>query len=224
MILMLTTLAGIELLMAPQFHPNGTAALRMAVFLLIDAGITNVVVYAVTAFTKASVGRLRPDFFARLDSGDDSAILDGRKSYPSGHSATSFACGIYWALHLTWSFHFRPRASRTAAAASSPARLPQWRQDLGAFAKLVAVGIGPAVALYIATSRIWDYRHNPSDVNAGAMLGIVATAFLWARGNSTSLRREASAALEASALSRAPEASELGELSGMVIGDAAAGV
>lgn len=46
------------------------------------------------------VGRLRPDFLARLASGDAEAVEEGRLSYPSGHAAELFATMTALALYL----------------------------------------------------------------------------------------------------------------------------
>mmetsp|Transcript_36354 Transcript_36354/g.102697 ORF Transcript_36354/g.102697 Transcript_36354/m.102697 type:complete len:309 (+) Transcript_36354:165-1091(+) len=169
-------LAALELLLAPRYHRNATSAYHSALLLLLDAIMVNIIVYAMVSFTKQSVGRPRPDFFARLASNDIHGITDGRWSYPSGHAATSMACGTFWALHLTWTFFFRPTVGKFKKLAT-----PQWQADLWSFLEVVVIGIGPVLALFIATSRIYDYRHNPSDVNAGALFGIVGTCFWWAR-------------------------------------------
>eukprot|EP00873_Tetraselmis_striata_P028736 jgi/Tetstr1/449000/TSEL_036225.t1 len=99
----------------------------------------------------------------------------GQLSYPSGHSSTSFATGVFWALYFTWCFHFRGgHAAREHCACG-------WKNDLRAFAHLVVIGAGPAVAAFIAVSRVVDYRHHPADINAGCILGTMCTAFLWVR-------------------------------------------
>lgn len=58
--------------------------------------------------TKNWAGRLRPDFLSRCQwnnvklkcTGDAQQILEGRRSFPSGHAAHSFAGGMFAASWL----------------------------------------------------------------------------------------------------------------------------
>jgi len=164
-----------EILQAPLLHATRRHAARAAVAIAVEFAIVNFITYAATTCIKMAVGRPRPDFFARLATGDAGIIHQGQLSYPSGHSSTSFATGVFWALYFTWCFHFRGgHAAREHCACG-------WKNDLRAFAHLVVIGAGPAVAAFIAVSRVVDYRHHPADINAGCILGTMCTAFLWVR-------------------------------------------
>lgn len=127
----------------------------------------------ITCIIKHSVGRLRPDFLARCDPapiiisdrspfhtslitecrGDPKVILEGRKSFPSGHASFSFA-GLTFAtlyaireLNILGGVFFAHRALYAAAPVS--------------FASL------------IAGSRIVENWHHWEDVLAGSFLGII---------------------------------------------------
>lgn len=116
----------------------------------------------IVSLVKVSVGRLRPDFLARckpidgLCTGAPKDIREGRKSFPSGHTALAFASlgfvGFYWAAKL---LH---------------ARTPQ---VAGSLWKLLLVLAPWAVALLVGLSRIADYWHHWEDVLAGALVGTV---------------------------------------------------
>lgn len=175
------------LFLAPKYHLTSTNAWRSAVTLVLELVMANIVVYSVVSYMKLSVGRLRPDFFARLATGDEAVIRDGHYSFPSGHSATAMVTGIFWALHLSWTFYFR----KPVRGSSSPR--PQWRSDLSSFWRLLLIAVGPSLGAAIATSRIYNYRHNASDVNAGAIIGIIGATFWWVRGLATSVLQDPAA-------------------------------
>ena len=98
---------------------------------------------------KVCVGRLRPDFLARCVpvakacTGDPHDILEGRKSFPSGHTALAFAGLGYLSLCLYARFLH--------------ARHPAWAGNLW---KGVLAALPTAVALAIGLSRIADYWHH----------------------------------------------------------------
>ncbi len=136
---------------------------------------------------KAVVRRMRPDFRERYTraacadlinqpEGLDCSITadgfelpaneynDGLKSFPSGHSAFSFAVATYGALYLGGEFI--------------------WGQDAGLVATpLAALGATGlvSVAAFMSASRLSDNRHHPEDVAVGSALGMgiaAATYFL----------------------------------------------
>ena len=90
-------------------------------------------------------------------------VLDGMKSFASGHSSTSFAAATFTSLwigsELVWNDD-----------------RPSWGPAVGA----LAIGTLYTAAGAVAASRIDDNRHHPEDVVAGAALGATlgATAFL----------------------------------------------
>ena len=122
-----------------------------------------------TDLVKLAVGRPRPDFLARcfphgvpaevpLEDGFPACeepgapgVKDGYKSFPSGHASLAFASLGFLSLYLVHSFRLRRGAGRP------------WRR--------LAATLPWLGALMVGVSRVHDYRHNPSDVLAGAALG-----------------------------------------------------
>jgi diacylglycerol diphosphate phosphatase/phosphatidate phosphatase len=116
---------------------------------------------------KLCVGRLRPDFLARcvpdaagVCSGAARAIIEGRKSFPSGHAALSSAGLIFLAIALA--AHLSSRPSRCGVV---------WRA-----AVVWAVWMVP---LLVGLSRVADYWHHWSDVATGLAIGHAAAAGSW---------------------------------------------
>lgn len=111
------------------------------------------VTLALTEASKILIGRPRPDFDDRRRRGGD--MLDGRRSFWSGHASMSFAGASFlaWQLagHFVWGSRERSTFTRVAA---------------GAVASGLLVGAGA-----IAASRISDGRHHVSDVLTGAAVG-----------------------------------------------------
>jgi membrane-associated phospholipid phosphatase len=103
------------------------------------------------------VGKPRPDYQWRLDHHKD--VREGLFSYPSGHAAEMFAVGTVLALYFL--------GKARVLDASFPAR--RWGGHL-AVAALCCVPW--CVASLVAMSRVAGYRHDWSDVNAGAMIGL----------------------------------------------------
>ena len=109
---------------------------------------------------KSAVGRLRPDFLARCQpaadgrcTGDAHVVMEGRKSFPSGHTALSFAGLGYCSLWL----------GARLCHASTP--------RLGALWKAPAALLPWTLALGVALSRIGDYWHHWQDVLVGGLIG-----------------------------------------------------
>jgi|GEM_PF-998027 len=140
-------------------------------------GALTAVLSTVTAVevTKTVVGRLRPDYRDRYtraacggavdddrincDAFDgfgltDEDLHDGRRSFPSGHSATAFSLATYLSLYLGGEYLWGEGA--TAASMPIAAGL---------------MGVLYAGAMYSAASRLGDNRHHPEDVAVGAALG-----------------------------------------------------
>ncbi|KAH8110785.1 lipid phosphate phosphatase 1 [Phellopilus nigrolimitatus] len=127
----------------------------------------------ITEFLKNRVGRLRPDFLARCKWGEAlnqctgtfNDILDGRKSFPSGHSSAAFSGMTYLFLWLSartvaWSFGTPLPARNPFIFASRTGR--------------ISVTLVPLLfATWVAISRVEDYRHHKEDVIVGSMIGIV---------------------------------------------------
>ena len=144
----------------------------------------------VTEILKYEFGRLRPDFADRVQryycttqksadiscKGDevpldpdpakaDKIFADGRRSFPSGHSATSFLLATYAGLvtggQLVW--------GDRATASSRPVGMALQASALG-------------LAGFVIWSRVHDGRHNPTDVLAGSLIGVaMANLAYWRR-------------------------------------------
>jgi membrane-associated phospholipid phosphatase len=115
------------------------------------------------------VGRERPDWYARVALASSAAtsaseaealLAEGRASYPSGHAAYSHTSGAA----CFWYLASRLRVFR--AGDDAPTRF--------AFAALMLAVAPVGLATYVGTTRLTDYRHHFSDVNAGTFIGIVA--------------------------------------------------
>ncbi|KAJ7470621.1 PAP2-domain-containing protein [Mycena latifolia] len=132
---------------------------------------------SVTQFTKITVGRPRPDIIDRCQpipgsvdpiyglsnssicttSNDLYIMLDGFRSFPSGHSSLSFAGLGFLAFYLAGKLHLFDHRGYVAKA---------W------------VSLVPfAGAALVAISRTMDNRHHWQDVLVGSVLGTVVSYF-----------------------------------------------
>jgi membrane-associated phospholipid phosphatase len=113
-------------------------------------------------------GRLRPDFLDRLRSVglstetglqfhcelmSNSVVRQGRLSFPSGHSSTSFAAMVPFTVFLM--HYFRP-----------------WLH--GCIIRLVMSLLPLYLAFFVAVSRTRDNRHHFADILAGSVVGVFA--------------------------------------------------
>ncbi len=138
---------------------------------------------AATEALKLGVGRLRPDFrerYVRAACGgyveapstfdcsiapDDgfvvtrSDVVDGMKSFPSGHSSTAFALATYFSLYLGGEYLWGKQARF-------------WTMPIAA----LAMGVMVTAAGFVAASRLSDNRHHVEDVIVGAGLGTTIAA------------------------------------------------
>jgi len=124
----------------------------------------------ITEFLKNRVGRLRPDFLARCKwdkdlkacTGNIDDIIDGRRSFPSGHSSTAWAGMTFLSLYLagmTGAWCFNHPAPGGSFFASRLARL--------------IITLAPLLfATWVAVSRIEDNRHHKEDVIVGSLIGL----------------------------------------------------
>ncbi|RDX49189.1 lipid phosphate phosphatase 1 [Lentinus brumalis] len=126
----------------------------------------------VTEALKNRVGRLRPDFLDRCKwdkalkacSGKVEAVIDGRRSFPSGHSSTAFAGMTFLSLWL---------AGITGAwCLSQP--VPGGSFLGSKLARLTLSLLPLAFATWVAISRVEDYRHHKEDVIVGSLIGIAS--------------------------------------------------
>lgn len=141
-----------------------------------------------TSMMKMYVGRLRPNFYdlcsfdsAKLEcTAEESLILDARRSFPSGHSALSFA-GMGC---LVWFFLGRSRIGKVSNKRNYGEEKgikrqlydKRWTdnklQTLAAFLPLM-------YSSFVACSRLVDNWHHPSDILAGSLIGIFSSTLVY---------------------------------------------
>jgi membrane-associated phospholipid phosphatase len=109
---------------------------------------------SVTTSLKYAAGRYRPNY-------DSVPDADGRMSFPSGHSSTSFAGMTFLVLYL---------CGKCRIYSS---------EESSSFAKSILVASPLTIAMFIALSRTIDYHHNYSDIIAGSMIGIAVSYFVY---------------------------------------------
>lgn len=122
-------------------------------------------------FLKNRVGRLRPDFLERCKwnealqacAGKPKDIIDGRKSFPSGHSATAWSGMFYASLFI---------AGQTAAWCFHSRRSPRLMSSR--LLRLTFTCIPLVWAMHVALSRMEDNRHHKEDVIVGSTIGVLS--------------------------------------------------
>ena len=111
---------------------------------------------------KPFAGRYRPRYLqiaAEAETSEDE--WEGRVSYPSGHSGTAFSAMFFTTLYLLGKLRvFSHGGTRGGGAA-------------GRFALLVVAAVPTLGAFLVAITRTRDYMHNFSDINAGAIIGML---------------------------------------------------
>lgn len=129
---------------------------------------------ATTCTLKLYVSRHRPNFYALC--GFDPTTLqcmapslahvhEATLSFPSGHSSLSF-CGMSYLMYF-----FLGRVSRSNGKTTSKGGGIQWNKYQSLLGALSCI-VPWSYAFFVATSRIVDKWHHPSDVIAGSLLGI----------------------------------------------------
>jgi len=157
---------------------------------------------------KSFVGRLRPNFFAACDyKGYKHAMSTGNYadylaattpgapgdlthcraaradvdeaslSFPSGHAGLSFVAATWSTMALIRALsverHYLGKTSTDVLRMSNAPIVSAAR---------AAACLPMAFAVYVACTRVVDYKHRPADVIAGALIG---AAFAWARAPRT---------------------------------------
>lgn len=194
---------------------------------LLGLGLTYCFTETVTNIIKLNAGRPRPDLLDRcrpsigaqtlssntyhstlVDASvcttplDSSLISDGFKSFPSGHSSSSF-CGLvylgFYVRHILWHYaqrlssrRYAIRVANTSTSDVSEAGEPDTgllnRNDEESDAEnarsLVLLGVVVQLLLLlgatmVGVSRTMDYRHHSTDVLAGGIIGSLIAAFFF---------------------------------------------
>ncbi|KZT07287.1 lipid phosphate phosphatase 1 [Laetiporus sulphureus 93-53] len=123
----------------------------------------------ITEFLKNRVGRLRPDFLHRCKwdkdvkscAGDLETVLDGRRSFPSGHSSTAFSGMMFLSLFI---------AGMTGAwCITHPA--PARSFVASRLARFILSLLPLVFASWVAISRLEDNKHHKEDVIVGSLIG-----------------------------------------------------
>ncbi|KAF9883391.1 hypothetical protein FE257_003514 [Aspergillus nanangensis] len=128
--------------------------------------------FVVTQILKNACGKPRPDVIDRCQpppgsadampfglsnyticTGDPAIIKDGFRSWPSGHSSSSFAGLFYLTLWLCGKLHIM--------------------DNRGEVWKTFIIMTPCVAATLIAVTRIMDARHHPFDVITGSLLGVL---------------------------------------------------
>jgi len=130
--------------------------------------VASTLMKAIVEFLKNRIGRLRPDFLDRCQwdlvsqacTGVPSEIKDGRRSFPSGHSATAFSgLGLLF-LYL---------AGKSGCFCRGPVK----GGFLSSRVLRAVLSLSPLVlASWIAVTRLEDHRHHNEDVIAGSLIGM----------------------------------------------------
>jgi diacylglycerol diphosphate phosphatase/phosphatidate phosphatase len=142
---------------------------------LLGLGLSLMLTEALTNVIKNGVGRPRPDLLARCVLSAEDATLnqllsvdkctqtdlhilhDGWRSFPSGHSSFAFSGLGFLSLFLTGQLHVLRGGFHTD------------------FFRAIICLFPLVVAMFVAISRLEDYRHAPEDVLVGSALGFVVT-------------------------------------------------
>lgn len=132
--------------------------------------LSQALAFVITQSLKTACGKPRPDVIDRckpnvthdptpfglsnytICQGDPAIIKDGFRSWPSGHSSSSFAGLFYLSLWVSGKLHIM--------------------DNRGEVWKTIVVMTPTLAATLVAVSRIMDARHHPFDVITGSMLGV----------------------------------------------------
>ncbi|KAI9371016.1 phosphatidic acid phosphatase type 2/haloperoxidase [Aspergillus egyptiacus] len=139
---------------------------------LLGLVLSQALTFAITQALKVACGKPRPDIIDRCQprpgsqdpspyglsdisicTGDPHLLVDGFRSWPSGHSSSSFAGLFYLSLWIGGKLHIM--------------------DNKGEVWKMFLVMLPNLGATLIAVSRIMDARHHPFDVITGSLLGIL---------------------------------------------------
>lgn len=120
---------------------------------------------AIVENAKVHYGRLRPDFLSRCKpsgsrcTGSPERVVEGRKSFPSGHTSIACCGFVFLALFV-----------------SREARLPRLREKVGRALTGVLCLVFLMVPVGVGISRVMDNKHFATDVMGGAVVGALVGA------------------------------------------------
>lgn len=104
---------------------------------------------------KCAVGKERPDYANRILIKKGQEALEGKRSFPSGHSGMSVAVAFY----LVYDSFMLMKTVK------------------GSFAKSIVAYMGVCLPVFLSSfvciSRIFDNKHDVIDVGAGILLGVL---------------------------------------------------
>lgn len=137
---------------------------------MLGASMSLYVTGIITSAIKISVGRPRPDFLSRcfpdgasqfidLKStydcpGNENDVLQGLKSFPSGHASLSFSSLGFVSLYIAGKLHV-------------------FNRGRGQGLRFMAFILPLIWALMISVSRTSDYHHHWQDVTVGSIIGLI---------------------------------------------------
>ncbi|KAH3681737.1 hypothetical protein WICPIJ_007296 [Wickerhamomyces pijperi] len=143
----------------------------------------------ILVFLKMWISQPRPDFISRCEvnsnliktgvqvykvseicmNSNKAVLMEGLRSTPSGHSAISFTGLNYLSLYLFSNFQSSSSSSSSSSSFSSPLTMFK-----------ILVGYSPLyLAVYIATSRLADYKHTLFDISFGSTIGVIISILVW---------------------------------------------
>ena len=143
--------------------------------------------WALTNLLKVSIGGYRPDFLYRCWPDGNVAwaspgvpactpinprhVIEGRKSFPSGHSSMSFSGLAYAAAYATAKLEiFSPYDYGVSGVHP---------RDRASMLRMAFAWWPLALATYVALSRWRDYWHHSEDVICGSLLGASSAYLGW---------------------------------------------
>jgi len=116
--------------------------------------------YLFTGLGKVLAGRYRPNYYASVENNGGQDFLDGRQSFPSGHSSVSFAGMMFVSLYFA-------------------GKVGLFRKNGGQIWKSLVCLLPLIIAFLIAISRTRDYHHNFSDIVAGSFIGVLSAIYAY---------------------------------------------
>ncbi len=142
----------------------------------------------ITNWMKLYMGYFRPNFYSycgfnvenlECEADDEGALVDSRKSFPSGHSSVSFYGMTFLTIFLIGKIGmYRGLTSAEISSMNNTTAGFLFKKRL-----LTIVATSPLFfAIFVAASRVHDDMHHPADIVAGSIIGMICSSFsygLW---------------------------------------------